>query len=56
MKYRVMCAMVRRFIKAADDLRPKSTNEKTIVNNIHKISFMRDQMSRMQDLEKQFSR
>lgn len=56
MKYRVMCAMLRRFIKAADDLRPKSTNEKTIVNNIHKISFMRDQMSQMQDLEKQFSR
>lgn len=56
MKYRVMCALLKRFIKASDDLRTKPESEKGILNNISKISFMRHQMEAIQDIEKQFNR
>lgn len=56
MKYRVICALLKRFIKASDDLRTKPQGEKSILNNINKISFMRHQMEAIRDIEKQFNR
>lgn len=56
MKYRVICALLKRFIKASDDLRTKPQGEKGIINNINKIAFMREQMANIFELEKQFSK
>lgn len=56
MKYRVICALLKRFIKASDDLRlsPASTNG--IENNQNKVQFMREQISSIMNIDKQFSR
>ncbi|MDE6481510.1 MAG: aminoglycoside phosphotransferase family protein [Alphaproteobacteria bacterium] len=51
MKFRLMTVLLRRFIKAADDLRVNPANEKSVQNNENKIVFMRDVMGRIKDLE-----
>ena len=56
MKYRIMTACLRRFIKAADDLRINPANQKSADNNLLKISFMRQQIKNIIDLELQFSK
>ena len=56
MKYRIMTACLRRFIKASDDLRVNPSNQKSIDNNASKIAFMRQQIMAITDLEAQFSK
>lgn len=56
MKYRVMCALLKRFIKASDDLRTSPTGIKGIQNNQNKVQFMREQISTIMNIDKQFSR
>lgn len=56
MKYRIMVVFLKRFIKAADDLRTNPKNQKSINNNIEKITFMRDILQNIRILEQQFSK
>ena len=56
MKYRIMVVWLRRFIKAADDLRVTPASQKCANNNMEKIFFMRRQMQNFTNLEKQFSK
>ena len=56
MKYRIMVALLKRFIKASDDLRNTPSNQKNVENNINKIAFMREQMGYIAELEQQFSK
>ena len=56
MKYRVMCALLKRFIKASDDLRLSPASTKGIENNQNKVQFMREQISTIMNIDKQFSR
>lgn len=56
MKYRLVVALLKRFIKASDDLRINPINRKSIDNNENKILFMREQISRMVLLGRQLSK
>lgn len=56
MKYRIMVVWLRRFIKAADDLRKNPINQKSADNNMEKIFFMRRMMQNFINLENQFSK
>ncbi len=56
MKYRIMVVFLKRFIKAADDLRITPKNEKSEKNNRDKVTFMREVMSNICNLEQQFSK
>lgn len=56
MKYRIMVVWLKRFIKAADDLRINPFNEKSIRNNQEKVAFMREQIQNFIDLERAFAR
>lgn len=56
MKYRLMVALLKRFIKASDDLRNNPTCQKSINNNENKVNFMREQISHIIALENQFSK
>lgn len=56
MKYRIMVVWLRRFVKAADDLRVTPASQKSANNNMEKIFFMRRQMQNFTNLEKQFSK
>ena len=56
MTYRVICALLKRFIKASDDLRLNPSNEKSIENNRNKILFMQEQMQSIRDIYNQFSK
>ncbi len=51
MQYRIMGVLLKRFIKASDDLRMNPTKEKTIANNAVKVEFMRQQMRQMATLQ-----
>ena len=53
MKYRIMVVFLRRFIKAADDLRINPVNKN---NNLEKIDFMRKQIQNILDLESQVAK
>lgn len=52
MKYRLMTVLLRRFIKAADDLRVNPANEKSVKNNENKVAFMREVMKDIRALDK----
>ncbi len=56
MKYRIMVALLKRFIKASDDLRNSPASQKSIENNENKIIFMREQMKYITELEQQFKK
>lgn len=56
MMYRIMVVFLKRFIKAADDLRVSPANKKSMDNNLEKISFMRKQMLNMFMVENQFKK
>jgi len=53
MRYRIMTVLLKRFIKAGDDLRINAQSEKTHQNNIDKVFFMRGLISNLQYTEKQ---
>ena len=53
MKYRIMVVFLRRFIKAADDLRINPVNKN---NNLEKIDFMRKQIQNILDLGSQVAK
>ena len=56
MRHRIMFVFLRRFIKAADDLRPNTQTAKGRLNNANKVAFMREQLAAIKKLEKQFSK
>ena len=56
MRYRIMTVLLKRFIKAGDDLRINSQSEKTHQNNIDKVFYMRELISNLQYTEKQLSK
>ena len=56
MKYRILAVVLKRFIKASDDLRANPQNQKSINNNSDKIAFMREQIAAFQAIERMFSR
>lgn len=51
MKFRLMTVLLRRFIKAADDLRVNPANEKSVQNNIQKIAFMRELIHQLKEVD-----
>ena len=56
MKNRMIVVCLKRFIKASDDLRTNPKNEKSVNNNAAKLEFMRTQIAKIQNIEKQFSK
>lgn len=56
MKYRMIVVVLRRFIKASDDLRLNPQNERSAKNNLEKIQFMRDAIQNLQIIEKKFQK
>jgi len=56
MRYRVMGVLLKRFIKAGDDLHINSQSDKTLQNNAEKIQYMRDIISKLQFTDKQLVR
>ncbi|MCQ2581632.1 MAG: aminoglycoside phosphotransferase family protein [Alphaproteobacteria bacterium] len=52
MMYRIMVIWLKRFIKAADDLRIHPKDEKSINNNECKVTFMREQLINFQNLQR----
>ena len=56
MRYRIMTVLLKRFIKAGDDLRLNPQSEKTHQNNLEKVIFMKDVMETLQYIEKQLSK
>ena len=56
MEYRKIIVLLKRFIKAGDDLRLNPQSEKTKQNNIEKIQYMLDLISKIQYQEKQLTK
>lgn len=56
MKYRLMFVLLRRFIKASDDLRTTPQSSKGKTNNANKIAFMREQIAAIKNIERQLSK
>jgi hypothetical protein len=56
MKYRLMFVLLRRFIKASDDLRTTPQSDKGGTNNANKIAFMREQIAAIKNIERQLSK
>ena len=56
MRYRIMTVLLKRFIKAGDDLCLNPQSEKTHQNNFEKVIFMKDVMATLQHIEKQLSK
>ena len=56
MRYRVMTVLLKRFIKAGDDLRLNPQSDKSHQNNFEKVIFMKDVMATLQYIEKQLSK
>ena len=54
MKYRILVALLRRIIKASDDLRIKPESEKGTINNLNKIAFIHEQLEKIQYVEQLF--
>ncbi len=56
MRYRTITVLLKRFIKAGDDLRLNPQSKKTRQNNIEKIQYMLDLISRIQYQERQLTK
>ena len=56
MKYRILAVVLRRIIKASDDLRRNPASPKSEANNLEKIFFIRRQMQKFEIIEKMFSK
>ena len=54
MKYRILVALLRRIIKASDDLRVNPQSDKGIANNITKVAFIREQLDKIAYVEQIF--
>ena len=55
MKYRAESVLMKRFLKASQDLRSNPQSEKARRNTESKIAFMREQMNAILVLEQKFS-
>lgn len=56
MRYRTIVVLLKRFIKAGDDLRVNPQSKKTEQNNADKVAFMRKSIARIQNIEKQLTK
>ena len=56
MRYRVITVLLKRFIKAGDDLRMNSQSESAEQNNIKKTEYMHDIIGTLQYAEKQLAK
>ncbi|MBR3930693.1 MAG: phosphotransferase [Alphaproteobacteria bacterium] len=54
MKYRILITLLRRIIKASDDLRMNPKNQKSIDNNNAKLAFIREQLAKIDYIEQAF--
>ena len=54
MKYRILTALLRRIIKASDDLRANPKNNKSIDNTNAKVAFIREQLNKIEYIEQVF--
>lgn len=54
MKYRIICALLRRIIKASDDIKINTTTPKGLDNNNAKVAFIREQMKKIEFIEQSF--
>ncbi len=54
MKYRILIALLRRIIKASDDLRISPNSQKGIDNNTAKVAFIREQLNKIKYVENTF--
>lgn len=54
MKHRLLITVLRRIIKASDDLRQNPNSQKSIDNNAAKIAFIREQMQKIDYIENTF--
>ena len=54
MKYRILVALLRRIIKASDDLRVNPQSDKGVANNITKVTFIREQLDKIAYIEQIF--
>ena len=54
MKYRILVALLRRIIKATDDMRINPQSDKSVNNNLAKIAFIREQMRKIAYVEQIF--
>lgn len=51
MKYRLITTLLRRIIKASDDLRTNPESQKSIDNNYAKVAFIREQLKKIEYVE-----
>lgn len=51
MKYRIICVLLRRIIKASDDLRANPQSDKGHMNNLNKVNFIRQQIKNIEYIE-----
>lgn len=56
MKYRIITVLLKRFIKAGDDLRITPQSEKAKQNNVEKVAYMYYIMDRIHSVEKQLTK
>ena len=56
MRYRMITVLLKRFIKAGDDLRLNPQSDKTKINNVNKVKYMRELIAKMQSIEKGLTR
>lgn len=54
MKYRILITLLRRIIKASDDLRISPNSQKGIDNNTAKVAFIREQLNKIKYVENTF--
>lgn len=54
MKHRLLITVLRRIIKASDDLRMNPSSQKSIDNNAAKVAFIREQMQKIDYIESAF--
>jgi hypothetical protein len=51
MKYRLITTLLRRIIKATDDLRANPSSQKSVDNNNAKVAFIREQLKKVEYVE-----
>ena len=56
MKYRLIFVLLRRIIKAADDMHVNTKSDKGRENNANKASFIREQLAAIKNIERQSAR
>ena len=56
LRYRAMVVLLKRFIKAGDDLRLYPQSDKTVQNNFDKVFYMNDLLDKLRYIEKQLSK